>query len=178
MGELREYGIVTTIDFPLIDFGFTDFEGTPVTFALGDTQVSRNGAAFVNTANSPTHLGNGVYSLMLTAAEMQAARITVTVVDQIVPKGWEDQCIIIETYGHASAQHTLTALADVTLGRNLASVTGAAARSLLNAVRFLRNRWQIAGATLTVYEEDGSSAAWTAAITTLESDLVTGVEPT
>ena len=36
---------------------------------------------------------------------MQAARIVIKVIDQTDPKLWEDQAIIIDTYGNASAQH-------------------------------------------------------------------------
>lgn len=178
MAEWREYGVPTTVNFPLIDFGFTDYETTPVVHAVGDTQIKKDEATFENTVNAFVYEGNGIYSLTLTAAEKQAARIVVTIIDRSDPKEWEDQCIVVDTYGHVSAQHTLAAVADAVLGRNLASVTGAAAKSLLNAARFLRNKWHIVGGTLTVYEEDGTSPAWTSAVTTSLSDHVTGVEPT
>ena len=179
MSELREYGVTTTFNFPLVEYGFTDFKKeSPAIYAVGDAQIKKDATAFGNTSNGFAHEGNGVYSLELTAAEMQAAKITVTVIDQSVSKEWEDQAIVIETYGHASAQHTLAAVADAVLGRNLASVTGAAARSLLNAVRFLRNKWHVVGTTLTVYEENGASPAWTSAVTTSLSGNVTGMKPT
>jgi hypothetical protein len=40
------------------------------------------------------------------------------------------------------------------------------ARSALNALRFLRNKWSLAAGTLTVTKEDDSTSAWTAAIST------------
>ncbi len=104
MAEWRKYGAATTILFPLIDAGAVDFESTPVTFAAGDTQVSKDEGVFANTSNNPAHEGNGIYSLALTAAEMQAARIVVTIIDSAT-KAWEDQAVIVETYGNASAQH-------------------------------------------------------------------------
>ena len=107
MAELREYGTATTIYFPLIDRGTLDFESTPVTFAAGDTQFSEDGAAFANTTNNPAHEGNGIYSLALTATEMEGANVTVTIIDQTATKLWEDQAIIIETYGDASAEHAV-----------------------------------------------------------------------
>jgi len=55
---------------------------------------------------------------------------------------------------------------DALLTRNLASVTGEAARSVLNALRFLRNKWGISGGTLTVYKEDDTTSAWTSSLTT------------
>jgi hypothetical protein len=69
-------------------------------------------------------------------------------------------------------------IADTTLGRNFASVVGAAARSLLNAARFSRNRWRIAGGTLFVYEEDDVTIAWQGPATTAVSNPVVEVDPT
>jgi hypothetical protein len=106
MAELRKYGAEATIYFPLVDAGAVDFEATPVSFAAGDTQISKDGGAFANTSNNPAHEGNGIYSLVLTSTEMQAAVVVVTVVDSAT-KSWEDQAIIIDTYGNASAQHAI-----------------------------------------------------------------------
>ena len=104
MSELRKYGALTTILFPLIDRDAVDFESTPVTFVAADTQISKDEGAFANTGATPAHEGNGVYSLALTATEMEAARIMITCIDAAT-KTWEDQAIIIDTYGNASAQH-------------------------------------------------------------------------
>lgn len=101
---LRKYNIATTILFPLLDRGLMDFDDTPVVHAAGDSQISKDEGAFANTANGFVHEGNGIYSLALTIAEMGAARIVVTIVDQGA-KSFEDQAVLIETYGHASAQH-------------------------------------------------------------------------
>ena len=102
MEVLREYAVGATILFPLIDRGTQDFESTPVTFASGDTQISKDEAAFANTNSNPVHEGNGIYSLALTGAEMTAARIVVTVIDSAT-KTWEDQAILIQSFGNASA---------------------------------------------------------------------------
>lgn len=54
---------------------------------------------------------------------------------------------------------------DNLLKRDMSAVTGESARSPLNCFRFLRNRRTITGSTtLTVYEEDDSTTAWTATI--------------
>lgn len=103
MEVIIEYGVETTLYFPLIDFGATDFESTPVTFASGDTQISKDGGAFGNTTNNPTHIGNGVYSWTITATEAQAKRIAITIIDQTATKEWEDQAIIAATRNNASA---------------------------------------------------------------------------
>lgn len=72
----------------------------------------------------------------------------------------------------------LNAIADALLKRDFAAVSGEAARSALNALRFLRNKWSVAGVTLTVTKEDDLTAAWTAAITKdAASDPVVGADP-
>lgn len=73
----------------------------------------------------------------------------------------------------------LNLAADALLKRDMSSVTGEAARSMLNALRFLRNKWSISGGTLTVRKEDDSTSAWTAALTTdAAANPVTSVDPT
>jgi hypothetical protein len=61
---------------------------------------------------------------------------------------------------------------------DLSSFVGEAARSLKNAIRFLRNKWSISGTTLTVTKEDDVTAAWTATITPSAGSAPTvGVDP-
>lgn len=103
--ELRRYGTATTVFFPLIDKGFTDLEGTPVTIASGDCKISKDGGAFANTSTASfSHVAGGIYSIPLTATEMQAKQIILKIVDQTGTKEWEDQVIIITTCAHASAE--------------------------------------------------------------------------
>lgn len=71
-----------------------------------------------------------------------------------------------------------TAFADALLARDFASVVGAAARSPLNALRFLRNHWAAAGGTLTVYEENDTTPAWTSAVTSAPADPIVESDPT
>ena len=66
----------------------------------------------------------------------------------------------------ALAADALVAIADGILKRDMSAVSGEAARSVLNAARFLRNKWEIAAGTLTVYKEDDTTPAWDAALTT------------
>lgn len=105
MEILRKYGQAATFLFPLIDRGAMDFEATPVAHEAGDTNIIKDEAVAANTANAFVHEGFGIYSLALTATEMEAARIVVTIIDQTNPKAWEDQALVISTYGNASAQH-------------------------------------------------------------------------
>lgn len=57
------------------------------------------------------------------------------------------------------------ASADALLKRDWTAVTGEAARSVLNALRHIRNKWSISGTTKTVFEEDDSTPAWTSTVT-------------
>jgi len=100
---LREYGVETTINFALYGLDGVDLK-TDAVHASGDTKLMKNEGDEANTANAFTDEGQG-YSIVLTATEMQAARIALYVVDQTSPKAWLDKAIVIETYGHASAQH-------------------------------------------------------------------------
>jgi hypothetical protein len=73
---------------------------------------------------------------------------------------------------------TLNNIADAVLKRDWSSVTGEAARSLLNAARILRNKWTVSSGTLTVYKENDATTAWTATETgTAGADPITGQTP-
>lgn len=115
--HLRKYGVAATIDFELYEIDGVDFRVDGV-HASGDSKIMKNEGAEANTTNGFTDEGQG-YSIVLSATEMQAARIVVYFVDQTSPKAWLDKALVIETYGHASALHAFdldVALADATLG--------------------------------------------------------------
>ncbi len=102
--HLRKYGVQATIDFELYEVDGVDLR-VDAASATGDINLVRDGAveeeldadAFVDEGRS--------YSLVLSAAEMNAARIIVYVIDQSGTKVWLDKVLIVETYGNASAQH-------------------------------------------------------------------------
>jgi len=102
---LREYGVQTTINFALRETDGVDFR-VDAAHATGDTVIMKDEGTEANTANGFTDEGTG-YSLVLSATEMQAARIVVYVIDQTATKVWLDKELIIETYGNASAQHAV-----------------------------------------------------------------------
>lgn len=105
---LYKYGVAADLYFPLIKRGTMDFAlAADYTHASGDVKISKDGGTAATATNSPSAitLGNGaMWKLTLTATEMQAAQIVVTIVDAAT-KAVEDQMIIIQTYGNASAQH-------------------------------------------------------------------------
>lgn len=71
--------------------------------------------------------------------------------------------------GSVTAGVTLTSsernsTADALLNRDFTLVSDTNTRTLLNATRFLRNKWAISANTLTVYKEDGVTTAWTGTV--------------
>lgn len=105
---LSKYGAARHIYIPIVKRAVVDFAvGADWTPAAGDVKISKDGGAAANVANLPTAIAMGnsaVWDFSLTATEMEAAQIVVTVADAAT-KAVEDQAFIIETYGHASAQH-------------------------------------------------------------------------
>jgi hypothetical protein len=72
-----------------------------------------------------------------------------------------------------------TAIAEAHLKIDMGTITGEAARSPLNALRTLRNKQTIVGTALTVYEEDDTTIAYTATLTTDAAALpITASDPT
>ena len=72
---LRKYNVQTTINFQLFEIDGVDFKVDAV-HAVGDTKVMKDEGAEANTANGFTDEGQG-YSIVLSATEVQAARIVV-----------------------------------------------------------------------------------------------------
>lgn len=76
-------------------------------------------------------------------------------------------------------QAAMNSITETWLKYDMSAIVGEAARSPLNALRFLRNKWTTTGGTLTVYEEDDTTTAWTAPLTTDASGVpITGMDPT
>jgi hypothetical protein len=143
MSELRKYGTETRVYFPLVDFGATDYVAG-VTIAAGDATISKDAGAFANIVGENdddvfVDEGGGLYSIKVAAAELQAKTVVLKIVDQTSPKEWEDQMLLIDTYGNASAQHPLdlgTALASQTIGTcttNTDLVTAATIKTAIEA---------------------------------------------
>lgn len=107
---LSKYGVARHIYIPVVKRAVVDFavsaDWTP---AAGDVKISKDGGAAANVTNLPVSITMGntaIWDFSLTAAEMQAAQVVVTVSDSAT-KAVEDQSFIIETYGNASAEHLI-----------------------------------------------------------------------
>lgn len=180
--------------------------GAVISGAAGlDSERSIDGAAFSDCTNEATEIGStGIYKLALTSGEMNGDVIIVqtkssttnamTVVNVLytTESTWDEgidvKAVLADAIATASfadgamtvakfAADALTGFADALLKRDMSAVSGEAARSPLNALRFLRNKFNILAGTLTVMKEDDSSTAWTAAITTTAGNPVSQSDP-
>jgi len=76
------------------------------------------------------------------------------------------------------AQAVADNIAETLLKYDWDGLTGESARSVLNALRMLRNKNSITGTTQTIYKEDDTTSAYTMTVTTSTStDVITGVTP-
>lgn len=118
-----------------------------VTFTPAVTQA-------VGTNGYEIHFGAD--SLASTAIKAKTDQLTFTAANQV-----DSNALTV-----AAAQMTL--IADALMKRDMSAVTGESARSLLNALRFLRNRWNTTATpgTLSVYKEDDTTVSWTRPLTT------------
>ena len=117
-----------------------------------------------------THIGNAAVSTSTAQLGVNLVNIAGSAVDT------NSAQVGVQTVTVAAAAQT--SIADAILKRDWSAVSGESARSVLNALRFLRNKWAISGATLTVKKEDDSTTAWTSTVTTAAgADPVTGNTP-
>jgi hypothetical protein len=77
----------------------------------------------------------------------------------------------------ALSQAAAQEIADEVLDRNLAGGGSGNTRNVRNTLRAIRNKQQIAAGTLTVYQEDDATSAWTAAITTTAGNPISTIDP-
>lgn len=99
----ERYGVQNTFFFTLQSPSATSSDRLVTTapgslFAAGDIKISKDGGAFANVTNSVVQVAasNPLYSLTLTAAEMQATQIVIQIVDQNGP-AFRDAFIFIKT---------------------------------------------------------------------------------
>lgn len=74
---------------------------------------------------------------------------------------------------------TVQDIVDGVWDANMATLPDTNPRSPLNAIRLLRNKWNATSNTLTVYEEDDTTIAWTSDLSVAPgADPVSGSDPT
>lgn len=140
------------------------FDGTG--YAGGTIKLGVNAAQVGGTTQTGRDLGTSVL-LSSGTGQVSLSSGAVTVVTNNDKTGYA-----LSTAGD-------TSVADALLKRDFSSVTGEAARSVLNAMRFLRNKWTISGTTLSVKKEDDSTEAWNSSLTQDDSAKpISGSDPT
>lgn len=178
----RLYATQTTVDFCLYvtDATVGAVKLETAAHASGDTYIMKDEGNEANTTNGFTDEGS-CYSIVLTATEMTAARITLNIEDQGT-KTWADKCITIDTYGNASAQHAtqdvnvLSISGDSTAADNLEAWFDDTATTELSAcpagtaafrdqLKYLfavaRNKFTQTSTTGTLFKDDGSTTLCT-----------------
>lgn len=182
MEILVERNQSVTLYFPLIIAGGTAFatsgDWTP---APGDADFSVDGAGFGPTNGTVAYEGNGIWSLVLVAGEVDGVRTVITIQDTEI----EDQAIVVQTWGDDSAGLPLNAVADYVLRRSfqpmIDSTRGDAKsfRSLAGAVAKLVNRLYRSGSDLLITEDDDVTTLGTQAVTTNPSaEQITDLDTT
>jgi hypothetical protein len=172
----------------------THFNGTAGTFAAGRPEVNTTHAAgtawgsgaitaasiaadAITAAKVAADVTTELQSGLATASALSTLQTSVddlpTNAELATALGTADDA----TLAAIAALPTATQNADALLNRDMSAVTVTNARSPINALRWLRNRWSNSGGTLTVYAEDDTTTAWTAATTTAASDPVDSVDP-
>lgn len=77
-----KYGVQTTFYWQFEDITDAEAPFAGVAPVAADIFISKDGAAPAAATNAMTAIGNGIYSHVMTAAEMQGSRIQVSVYDQ------------------------------------------------------------------------------------------------
>lgn len=164
-----------------VDSGDGNTEETGLTIANTDIKLWKNGAVTLANKNSggATHISNGIYYATLDDTDTGTLGPMVIFVHVTGALPVRLECMVYPAdYYDAIVSTGLNAIADAILKRDFSSVSGESARSALNALRFLRNKWSIAGTTLTVTKENDSTTAWTSELSTdAGANPVTGSDP-
>jgi hypothetical protein len=80
--EFGKYGVQTTFYWSFEDATAVDAPFVGTAPLAVDIFLSKDGGAPANATNAMTAIGNGIYSHVLTATEMQATRLSISVYDQ------------------------------------------------------------------------------------------------
>jgi hypothetical protein len=142
-------------------------DGTVVTSGTTTVYVTKDAGSQDSGSGTVTHKGNGLWHYAAAQADTNAGHVSFTFVNSsAVTVSVHYDPVVLDDYVLAF------------LKRDWTGITGEASRSVLNALRGIRNKWSISGATRTVFKEDDSTSAWTSALTTSGSaEPVTAEDP-
>ena len=135
-----KYGTQTTFFFALEDVTATDAPFVGVAPLAADIFLSKDGGAAAAATNASTAIGNGIYSWVATATEMQATRLAVSIYDQTASEIFKPIFFIVNTklqIGQLDADATaLSNVAGITAtgqgtGSGISATGGATGHGLL-----------------------------------------------
>lgn len=168
----------------------TSFGGSAGTFSGGRPEVNTSHAA--GTAwGSGAITAASIASDAITAAKIADGAIDATAIAtgaitaaKFAAGAIDAAAIATDAIGAAEISAAAgSKLADIILRRAFTSTAAGsdgdtvAGRNALQALRALRNRVNVAAGTATVYAEDDSTSAWTAAVTTTAGNPISQVDP-
>jgi hypothetical protein len=159
------------------------------TVAARTLDVSATGEAGVDWAN----VGSPTTTVGLTGTTISSAQVVASVSGAVGSVTGAVGSVtgnvggnVVGSVGSVTAAVALTSsernsVADAILDRNMTTGTdsgSSSVRTVRQALRFLRNKWQITSGTLTVYKEDDSTSSWTSTLTgTAGADPITTSDP-
>lgn len=180
MRELRQSTAITEKIGPFVD----DADGYTPEVALVITQaevrLTKNGGNYAqkNDAGAAAHDEDGWYDCDLNAADTGTlGHLRLAVYEAGALPVWHDFMVITQDYWDAKYANGLSDIADEVLNRDLGTAPDTNPRTLLQAARFLRNKWDIIAGVLSVREENDVAVAWTANVTQAAGNPVTGIDP-
>ena len=142
------------------------FQSNP-TISSGDVQISIDGGALANLGTLPTVVPASSKLVKVTLAQAETNGDNLAIVFSSAGSQWCDLMVNIQTT--ANNFDTLPVVsADALLDRNMATGTdsgSATVRTVRQALRFLRNKWDVSGTTLSVYKETDATVSWQSTLT-------------
>ena len=169
--RLAKYGVAYILNFELYEIDGIDLK---IDAADGGTDCTIRKDQGADTTATNDFVDEGLsYSLTITATEMQAKEVTVHIIDSAT-KVYLDKVLVIETYGNASALHSMD-FDDFTtpaqLVDDILDETGSVAlvgnptslRELIYyEVQVVRNKLEYVKATdkMKLYEDDNVADKW------------------
>ena len=170
-------GGTSVVGYTIGSFSIENRSAVMPTVAARTLDVSAGGEAGLDWANigSPTTAQN------LSATNIDVDQVVASVsgaVGSVAAGGITAASVATGAIdADALAQDAAQEIADEVLNRDLAGGGSGNTRNVRNALRSLRNRVNISGGTATVYQEDDSTSAWTAVVSTTAGDPISQVDP-
>lgn len=190
---ILEQSATATIVFLMVDA--TDLV-TAETGLSPAVQISKNGGAFAASTNSASEIGNGWYSVALTATETGTVGPLIVRVTDATSAEWREYHQVSAGLPTDTSACTVTGIdaatgneiADRVIGRTVTNVrsssdrdtwsAGAERYTIVGAILATAGKNVASAGTLTTYQEDETTSGFTRPLTTVSAgtaDDITGV---